>query len=73
MSKVSILSSNYNTGIGLLYDSTLISKLNAGDFAGAAAEFPRWNKAHQGGVLVELPGLTRRRLAEQKLFLTPFQ
>ncbi len=63
----------YNTGVGLLYDSTLISKLNAGDYAGAAEEFPRWNKAHQGGTLVVLPGLTRRRLAEQKLFLTPFQ
>jgi GH24 family phage-related lysozyme (muramidase) len=63
----------YNTGVGLLYDSTLISKLNAGDYAGAAEEFPRWNKAHQGETLVVLPGLTRRRLAEQKLFLTPFQ
>ncbi|MGL6343405.1 MAG: lysozyme [Waterburya sp.] len=63
----------YNTGVGLLYDSTLISKLNTGDYAGAAEEFPRWNKADQGGVLVELLGLTRRRLAEQKLFLTPFQ
>jgi GH24 family phage-related lysozyme (muramidase) len=63
----------YNTGVGLLYDSTLISKLNAGDYVGAAEEFPRWNKADMGGALVELPGLTRRRLAEQKLFLTPFQ
>jgi len=50
-----------------LGDSTLLKKLNAGDFAGALAEFPKWNKA-EGKVL---PGLTRRRLAEQKLFSTP--
>ena len=61
----------YNAGSGILTRSTLIRKLNAGDYAGAAREFPRWNKAHQGGRLVPLAGLTKRRLAEQKLFLTP--
>ena len=65
-----LTSITYNTGAGILTRSTLIRKLNAGDYAGAAREFPRWNKAHQGGRLVPLPGLTRRRLAEQKLFLT---
>ena len=62
----------YNTGIGILTNSTLIRKLNAGDYAGAAREFPRWNKANQGGRLIVFPGLTRRRLEEQKLFLTPY-
>ena len=61
----------YNTGTRILTDSTLIRKLNAGDYLGAANEFPRWNKANQGGRLVAFPGLTKRRLAEQKLFLTP--
>ena len=61
----------YNTGPGFLTRSTLIRKLNAGDYAGAAREFPRWNKAHLRGKLVPLPGLTKRRLAEQRLFLTP--
>ena len=61
----------YNTGSQLLIRSTLIKKLNAGDYAGAAKEFPRWNKAHLKGKLVPFPGLTKRRLAEQKLFLTP--
>ena len=61
----------YNTGSRLLIRSTLIQKLNAGDYAGAAKEFPRWNKAHINGKLVPLAGLTKRRLAEQKLFLTP--
>ena len=50
-----------------LGDSTLLRKHLAGDFAGAAAEFPKWNKA-QGKVLA---GLTRRRAAEAKLYSTP--
>ncbi len=61
----------YNTGSRILTRSTLIRKLNAGDYAGAAQEFPRWNKAHLRGQLVPFPGLTKRRLAEQQLFLTP--
>ena len=63
----------YNAGTRVITDSTLIKKLNAGDYAGAAKEFPRWNKANQGGSLVVFPGLTRRRLAEQQLFLTPYE
>ena len=62
----------FNAGTRILTNSTLIRKLNAGDYAGAANEFPRWNKAHQGGRLVVFPGLTKRRLEEQKLFLTPY-
>ena len=61
----------FNAGTRVITDSTLIRKLNAGDYAGAAQEFPRWNKASLGGQLVALPGLTKRRFNEQKLFLTP--
>ena len=61
----------YNAGTRVITHSTLSRKLNSGDFAGAAREFPRWNKANQGGQLVVFPGLTRRRIAEQTLFLTP--
>lgn len=61
----------YNAGTRVITNSTLSRKLNSGDFTGAAREFPRWNKANQGGRLVALPGLTKRRLAEQKMFLTP--
>ena len=61
----------YNAGTRILTNSTLIRKLNAGDYTGAANEFPRWNKANRGGRLVVFPGLTKRRLAEKKLFLTP--
>ena len=63
----------YNAGTRVLTNSTLIRKLNAGDYIGAAKEFPRWNKANRGGRLVVFPGLTKRRLAEQKLFLTPYR
>lgn len=48
-----------------LGDSTLLRKLNAGDYAGAAAEFRKWNK--QAGRV--LNGLTRRRAEEADLFL----
>lgn len=46
--------------------STLLQLLNAGNYAGAAAEFPKWNR-QRGKVL---DGLTKRRLAEQARFLT---
>ena len=55
----------YNLGVKALEGSTLLKKLNAGDFTGAAAEFPKWNKA--GGKV--LPGLVKRREAERTLFL----
>lgn len=61
-----LVSFTFNLGAGSLKSSTLLRKLNAGDHAGAAAEFPRWNKA--GGKT--LPGLVRRREAEQQLFLS---
>ncbi|MCY1305462.1 Lysozyme RrrD [compost metagenome] len=56
----------FNLGSGNLQCSTLLRKLNAKDYAGAADEFPRWNKA--GGKV--LAGLTRRRAAERALFLS---
>jgi lysozyme len=54
----------YNCGEGNLAKSTLLRKVNAGDFEGAALEFPKWNK---GGGKV-LAGLTRRRASEALLF-----
>lgn len=56
----------YNLGARSLSTSTLLRKLNAGDYTGAAAEFMSWNKA--GGKA--LKGLTRRREAERALFLS---
>lgn len=41
--------------------STAARMLRSGDLAGACNQLPRWNKARVAGVLVELPGLTKRR------------
>lgn len=61
-----LVSFTYNLGARSLSTSTLLRKLNAEDYAGAADEFLRWNKA--GGKV--LNGLTRRREAERALFLS---
>jgi GH24 family phage-related lysozyme (muramidase) len=54
----------YNVGPTNFASSTLLKKLNAGDYQGAANEFKKWNKA--SGQTLE--GLTRRRAAEEALF-----
>lgn len=64
-----LVSFAFNCGSGNLASSTLLRKLNQGDYAGAADQFLAWNKSRKNGVLVELPGLTRRRRAERALFL----
>lgn len=60
-----LISFTYNLGAANLESSTLLRLLNAGDYAGAAEQFPRWNKA--GGKA--LKGLVSRRAAERALFL----
>lgn len=62
-----LVSFTYNLGEGNLKSSTLLKKVNAGDFTGASKEFQKWNKA--GGKV--LKGLTRRREAERVLFVKP--
>ena len=54
----------YNVGQGNFDHSTLLKKLNAGDYGGAANEFEKWDLA--GGKV--LAGLVRRRAAEKALF-----
>jgi lysozyme len=56
----------YNIGIGNFESSTLLRKLNAGDFAGAAEQFLVWNIA-AGKVRA---GLVTRRARNRSLFLT---
>lgn len=53
----------YNIGTGAFCGSTLVRKLNAGDYAGACKQILRWDK-QKGRVL---RGLTKRRNAEYKL------
>jgi lysozyme len=63
--KAALFSFVYNLGCGAFRKSTLLKKLNAGDKAGAAREFLKWD--HAGGR--RLAGLTRRRESESEEFL----
>jgi lysozyme len=54
----------FNAGRGNLLQSTLLRKVNLGDFEGAAAQFALW--VHAGGEVVA--GLVRRRKAEAAMF-----
>ena len=58
-----LVSFQYNTGA--IARAALTRMHIAGDHAGAAAQFARWNRA-AGRVM---PGLTRRRAAERRLYL----
>lgn len=60
-----LVSLTYNIGSTAFKNSTLLKKLNAKDFTGAADQFLRWNKG--GGKVMK--GLVRRREAERALFL----
>jgi lysozyme len=70
-----VVSTVYNTGPGGGRDgilrlagggpSTFLRKLNLGDYAGTAAELPKWNRS--GGQVMK--GLQRRREAERLVFL----
>lgn len=55
----------YNIGVSAFQGSTLVRLFNDGDQAGAAEQFPRWNKS--GGKV--LLGLRRRRAADRARFL----
>lgn len=57
------ISLSYNIGSGAFCGSTLVRKLNAGDYAGACKEILRWDK-FKGQ---PLRGLTLRRQAEYRL------
>jgi lysozyme len=50
--------------------STLARKLKAGDVIGACNELTKWDKARVAGVMIALPGLTKRRAVEKELCLS---
>ena len=54
----------YNVGVGAFQKSTLLKKLNAGQYSAVPGELMKWTKA--GGK--ELAGLVRRRRAEAALW-----
>jgi len=61
----------FNVGQGAFLGSTLLFRLNARDYARAADEFLRWDKATDPitGQKKRVGGLIRRRQAERDLFL----
>lgn len=60
-----LVSLTYNIGVPAFAKSTLLKKLNEGNFHAAGEQFTRW--VHAKGK--KLPGLIRRRSEEQEMFL----
>jgi lysozyme len=69
--QTAILSLCYNIGMPRFSSSTLLRKLNSGDYEGAHAQFMRWNKETDPVTKQLRPnrGLTNRRADEAALFL----
>lgn len=59
-----LVSFTFNCGEDAFKNSTLLRLLNAGDYEGASGQFSRWVNGANG----PLPGLVRRREAEEALF-----
>lgn len=71
--RVPLSQQQYDALVSLAYnspkavtDSTLLSKLNGSDYAGAGDQFQVWNKG--GRPLQAIPGLTSRRAGEADIF-----
>lgn len=63
----------YNLGPAIACDthkSTAARLLEAHQYRRACDQLPKWDKARLAGVMVALPGLTKRRAAERDLCLT---
>ena len=56
----------FNCGAGNFLKSTMLRKINNGDKLGASLELLKWTKAAGK----DMPGLVKRRAAEQSLFLS---
>lgn len=66
-------SAAFNVGERIACDSTRSTAarlLRDGDYAGACRALVAWDKARVGGILVALPGLTKRRQMERDLCLS---
>ena len=61
-----LVSLTFNIGRGNLNTSLLLKLLNRGEYEKAADRFWKWNKDDKGVV----PGLSKRRDMERKIFLT---
>lgn len=58
----------FNVGVTAFRNSTLLKKLNAGDFEAAKKEFSRWDKVTINGQKVSNNGLAYRRKLESELW-----
>ena len=54
----------FNIGVGAAERSTLVKKLNAGDYDSVPAQLKRWNKTRVNGKMIESNGLVKRRADE---------
>lgn len=61
----------FNCGNGAMHQSSTLTKLNAGDYQGAADALLLWDKGMVHGHLVDLGVLRDRRTADRALFLKP--
>lgn len=68
-----LFSWTWNVGIGAMRDSTLIEKLNAGDYAAAADQLLAWDRVTVDGVRRSDPFLAARRQRERARFLASEQ
>lgn len=59
----------FNLGPKVACHSTASKYLDRGEIEAACRELPKWSKARLAGVLVELPGLKKRRNKEMALCL----
>jgi len=64
-----LVSFSYNLGKTALFQSSLRTAINSNQPINEDL-FTRWNKARVNGILTPLAGLTRRRKAEYKLFMS---
>ena len=65
----SCISLYYNIGRRGFMNSTVVARINAGDYEGAGDAFLMWNKITINGKKVESKGLTNRRRKEREIFL----
>lgn len=61
-----LVSFDFNTGA--LHKSTLLKKLNAGDYKAVPGELMKWTKAKVNGKLTTVQGLVNRRTSEVGLW-----
>ncbi len=67
--RAALISLTFNIGSGGFRTSTVLRRLNANDYTGAADAFLRWNKIRVDGVKTFDQGLANRRERERALFL----